>query len=204
MEHKWIGQAFEDSIINSWARFQKWTILLLSRGDNLPSRVADLELHSALSLRLDSAEKHASVFHLLFFFFLEKSVSRVVHYLRDSQIIFSSKIFIKNWSHNTIHIFKNYFTTVFLVFSFQKNKRYLNTPFIYLIHHFTIHPTSMPLFFKTQLNTIHLFIILSLSLSLFNPQPHDLSSPVSLSSSSSLQPTATNPTTQCTIWGIHI
>ena len=92
--------------------------------------MADLELHSALSLRLDSAEKHASVFHLLFFFFFEKSVSRVIHYLRDSQITFFSKIFIKNGSHNTIHIFKNYFTTVFLVFSFQQNKRYLNTPSI--------------------------------------------------------------------------
>ena len=33
-------------------------------------------------------------------------------------------------SHNTVNIFKNYFTTVFLDFSFQQNKRYLNTPSI--------------------------------------------------------------------------
>ena len=32
---------------------------------------------------------------------------------------FFSKIFIKTGSHNTIDTFKNYFTTVFLVFSFQ-------------------------------------------------------------------------------------
>ena len=31
-----------------------------------------------------------------------------------------------------------------------------------LTHHFTTHPTSMLLFFRTQLNTIHLFIIFSL------------------------------------------
>ena len=35
---------------------------------------------------------------------------------------------IKNGSHGTIHTFKNYFTTVFSVFSFNKNKLYLNGP----------------------------------------------------------------------------
>ena len=39
--------------------------------------------------------------------------------------IFFSKIFIKNRSHGTIHLFKNYFTIVFSVFS---NKRYPNSP----------------------------------------------------------------------------
>ena len=36
--------------------------------------------------------------------------------------------FIKNWSHNTIYIFKNYFATAFSVFSFQfqQNKFYPN------------------------------------------------------------------------------
>ena len=48
-----------------------------------------------------------------------------VHYLRDLQISFFSKIFIKNGSHSTIHIFKNYFATIFLVFS---NKKYINRP----------------------------------------------------------------------------
>ena len=31
-------------------------------------------------------------------------------------------------SHGTIHTFKNYFVTVFLVFSFNKNKLYPNGP----------------------------------------------------------------------------
>ena len=49
----------------------------------------------------------------------------LVHYLRDLQISFFSKIFINNESHGTIHIFKNYFTTVFSVFN---NKKYINRP----------------------------------------------------------------------------
>ena len=35
---------------------------------------------------------------------------------------------IKNGSHGTIHTFKNYFATVFLVFSFNKNELYPNRP----------------------------------------------------------------------------
>ena len=38
-----------------------------------------------------------------------------VHYLRDLQTSFFNKTFIKNGSHNTIHIFKNYFITVFSI-----------------------------------------------------------------------------------------
>ena len=67
--------------------------------------MADLELHSALSLRLDSAEKHASVFHFFFFFFLEKSIS--VYYI----------VYETHESHVTVNIFKNYFTTEFSVFN---------------------------------------------------------------------------------------
>ena len=40
----------------------------------------------------------------------------LVHCLRDSQTFFLSNFFIKNWSHDTINTFKNYFTTIFLVF----------------------------------------------------------------------------------------
>ena len=40
-----------------------------------------------------------------------------VHYLRDPQTSLFSNFFIKNGSHSTIHIFKNYFVTMFLVFS---------------------------------------------------------------------------------------
>ena len=40
-----------------------------------------------------------------------------VHCSRDPQISFFNKTFIKNGSHSTIHTFKNYFATVFSVFS---------------------------------------------------------------------------------------
>ena len=42
-----------------------------------------------------------------------------VHCSRDLQTSFFSKTFIKNGSYGTIHTFKNYFATVFSVFSFQ-------------------------------------------------------------------------------------
>ena len=38
---------------------------------------------------------------------------------------------IKNWSHDTIHTFKNYFVTIFSVFSFSKNKFNPNGPLDY-------------------------------------------------------------------------
>ena len=46
--------------------------------------------------------------------------------------LFFINFFIKNGSHSTIHTFKNYFATVFSVFSFQfqQNKFYPNTPII--------------------------------------------------------------------------
>ena len=40
---------------------------------------------------------------------------------------FFSKIFIKTGFYDTIHTFKNYFVTVFLIFNFS-NKSYLNRP----------------------------------------------------------------------------
>ena len=41
----------------------------------------------------------------------------LVHCSRDPQTSLFSKFFIKNESHSTIHTFKNYFATVFSVFS---------------------------------------------------------------------------------------
>ena len=38
----------------------------------------------------------------------------------DPQISLFSNFFIKNGSHDTIYTFKNYFTTVFSVFNFNK------------------------------------------------------------------------------------
>ena len=48
--------------------------------------------------------------------------------VRNPQILLLSNFFIKIGSHITIHIFKNYFVTVFSVFSFQfqQNKFYPN------------------------------------------------------------------------------
>ena len=66
------------------------------------------------------------LFAFLFFFFLEKSsISEIMHFSvdpvhcsRDPQISFFNKIFIKNRSYDTIHTFKNYFATIFLIFNF--------------------------------------------------------------------------------------
>ena len=52
--------------------------------------------------------------------------SSTVHGTRSHFIQKTKKI--KNESHGTIHIFKNYFVTVFSVFSFSKNKLYPNGP----------------------------------------------------------------------------
>ena len=43
----------------------------------------------------------------------------LVHYSQNPQTSLFNNFCIKNGSHSAIHRFKNYFTTVFLVFSFQ-------------------------------------------------------------------------------------
>ena len=50
----------------------------------------------------------------------------------DPQISLFSNFFIKNGSHGTIYTFKNYFATVFSIFSFQfqQNKFYPNRPLV--------------------------------------------------------------------------
>ena len=55
-----------------------------------------------------------------------------MHCLRTHKFHFFINFFIKNGSHSTIHTFKNYFATVFSVFSFQfqQNKFYPNTPLL--------------------------------------------------------------------------
>ena len=73
-----------------------------------------------------------------------------VHYLRNPQTSFFSKTFIKNWSHGTIHTFKNYFVIVFLVFSkissIQTYPKSLlvricyNCTLIYFVHHLRKYP----------------------------------------------------------------
>ena len=63
-------------------------------------------------------------FYIFFFFGSVFSVfltlchtSGSVHCSRDLQTSFFSNFFIKNWFHGTIHTFKNYFITIFSVFS---------------------------------------------------------------------------------------
>ena len=64
-------------------------------------------------------------FHAFFFFvqpaIVDKSTvnSAQCVLFTDPQITLFNHFFIKNGSHSTIHTFKNYFVTVFLVFSFQ-------------------------------------------------------------------------------------
>ena len=72
-------------------------------------------LERTLSERLDVVEILLMV-HLVFFL-------GPVHCSRDPQVINLCKFFFKTGSYDTTHIFKNYFITMFSVFS---NKRYLN------------------------------------------------------------------------------
>ena len=65
---------------------------------------------------------HYAFQHFFFFFTPLRSTFKyfpvsIVYYLRDPQTFFSNKTFIKNEFHSTIHTFKNYFITVFLIFS---------------------------------------------------------------------------------------
>ena len=52
-----------------------------------------------------------------------------MHCSQDPQPLYLEKG-NKNWSHDTIHTFKNYFAIVFLVFSFQQNKLCPNEPYM--------------------------------------------------------------------------
>ena len=75
-------------------------------------------IHSAF-LRL-----HFSFFFSMRFLLFETN-NTIHHYSRDSQPLYS-KIYIKNGSYGTIHIFKNHFATIFSIFNFNKNKLYSN------------------------------------------------------------------------------
>ena len=81
----------------------------------------------------------------------------------------------KTWSHRTIHIFKNYFVTVFSVFN---NKQYLNRPLFFLLIHiysytsFNFFTFPLPLYLHTILNftiTLPSFFSLFYILTIFLP-----------------------------------
>ena len=89
-----------------------------------------------LSECLDPDEMHHLCF---FFFFFPEHVfalgdKNIVHALLSTIYVLFSIVHrlknIKNEFHRTIHIFKNYFATVFLIFNFNKNKLYPNGPLI--------------------------------------------------------------------------
>ena len=76
------------------------------------------------SVGLDSSLRFKYRFCLFFVFFFSATI--VVGHKQCNYALFMvpqtphlSYFFIKNESHYTIHIFKNYFVTVFSVFSFQ-------------------------------------------------------------------------------------
>ena len=75
---------------------------------------------------------HSCAFSLSLFFFPATVVdfspmnSALVHCSRDLQTLLFSNFFIKNESYGIIHIFKNYFATIFSIFN--KNKLYRNGP----------------------------------------------------------------------------
>ena len=75
------------------------------------------------SIHLDTDESLCACASASSLFFFLKSAFHLflvglMHCLQK-QTSFFIKTFIKNGSHSTIHTFKNYFATVFLVFNFQ-------------------------------------------------------------------------------------
>ena len=92
------------------------------------------------------------VFHFILFYFFSAAVfdqvfcEQYIHALFIDPTNYSN-FFIKNRSHSTIYLFKNYFATVFYisVFSFSTNKLYPNGPvkitFLY---------TRIPTVFRTE------------------------------------------------------
>ena len=94
-----------------------------------------------LSARLDSAfsvESYVAFFHFFFFpltscvcfrpgnnYHCSSTIAVLIMYCSSTVHVFKN---IKNGSHDTIHTFKNYFATVFSVFSFSNNKFNPNGP----------------------------------------------------------------------------
>ena len=54
-------------------------------------------------------------------------------------------VVVKAKTHDIIHTFRNYFATVFLVFSFSKNKLYPNKPLV--------NDTEFPIKFRIKFRT---------------------------------------------------
>ena len=77
----------------------------------------------------------SSLFFFLFFLFFIRSAFRdkfyyscIIHQCSHTVHVLFMHLKICLTSHGTIHTFKNYFATVFSIFSFSKNKLYPNRP----------------------------------------------------------------------------
>ena len=88
-----------------------------------------------------SSSAFSAFFFLIFFIFVlavvvdqfsHEQCTRIL--FMDPQISLFNNFFIKNWSHSTIHTFKNYFATIFSVFNyqFQQNKFYSKRPLVFI------------------------------------------------------------------------
>ena len=132
---------FNEKIAEKWSFWVPWTVHGTHKLMKSSWKVRNIHLLFMNSSRLSSWNASTSTvlcFHLFFFFFLSCKVwlyylctvhalqifSDRVHCLAlfmhcswDPLALYSENN-IKNESHNTIHIFKIYFTTVFSVFSF--------------------------------------------------------------------------------------
>ena len=74
---------------------------------------ADCKVHTALH-SLPTGHSTASTSWLYYF-----KIGLIIHALFITVYVLKN---IKNRSHDTIHIFKNYFTTILSIFSFSNNK----------------------------------------------------------------------------------
>ena len=130
-------------IFRNWTIF--WDISKWNRGQTkwdggsiyFSATINAIEIRlKLLGLRVRNAlpKRMFCVSSFFFFFFLPKYLTFSVNsawcaMFTDPQISLFSNFFIKNRSHGTIHIFKNYFTTVFFILQFSAvSKRTLYRP----------------------------------------------------------------------------
>ena len=140
---------FKNLLVQSLIGFQN---IILSKANSLKIMMPNARVHKG-AVWIEMNPAFAFAFTFLIFFYPEArehscqwvlcTVHRThttfnVHIfvcydtVSGSHILFMGLInlnfFIKNGSHGTIHTFKNYFATVFSVFSFSNNKFNLNRP----------------------------------------------------------------------------
>ena len=121
-----------------------------------------------LRVGLDRISKPAfSDLSLFFFFFLQRVNNNIFTFGKNTvYTLFMHGLYTVHGSHDTIYIFKNYFSIVILVFNFSKNKLYPNRPYIYIflciksgtIFYFLIFYNHTILFLNVYFRESHLFM----------------------------------------------